>query len=308
MLLAFLQSLRPKQWTKNGLLFAGILFAQRWDNQLLVINVLCAFIIFCALSGVVYVINDVLDVEKDRQHPKKKNRPIASGRISPGAASAGAFLLLAAGLVAAWFITLNFFICAIIYVTLVATYSIKLKHVVILDIMAIAIGFVVRAIAGIEAMRVPGEDIEVTPYFILTTLFLALFLAVGKRRSELLNMSAKAAETRKVLKDYSVEYLDLLLTLATTGVIYSYASWTTSGDLAKIEGTYAMAFTMPFVLYGIFRYLWLVLIKSQGEAPDELLLKDKPLLITVGLWLAAVITILVLGERIAQTPPAGAML
>jgi 4-hydroxybenzoate polyprenyltransferase len=304
MLLAFLKSLRPKQWTKNLLLFAGLLFARKWDDQQLVLNVVAGFAIFCALSGVVYIINDILDREKDRQHPRKRNRPIASGAISPAAAGIGAFILLAISLFFAFWITPTFFLTAVIYVVLVAAYSIKLKHVVILDILTLAIGFVVRAMAGIEALHEPGlPPVEVTPFFILTTLFLALFLAVGKRRNELVIMQDKAGETRRVLQEYGVEYLDVLLTLATTGVVASYAAWATIGKLAQINQTYTMAFTMPFVLYGIFRYLWLVLRRDEGEAPEILLLKDKPLLITVLLWLAAVVTILSLSK--AASPSGG---
>lgn len=294
MLLAFLKCLRPKQWTKNLLLFAGLVFTRQMDSKDSVLKVCVAFAIFCAISGVVYIINDVLDVEKDRQHPKKCKRPIASGQISSTAALLGAMVLLAFALVGAWHITLPFFICAVIYVALVAAYSVQLKHIVILDIMAIAMGFVVRAMAGVEALHVPGHPVKVTPYFILTTLFLALFLAVGKRRNELVMMQEKAGSTRKVLADYSTEYLDVLLTLATTGVIGSYAAWATAGEFARGAngGTYTMAFTMPFVLYGIFRYLWLVLKRDEGEAPEVLLLKDRPLLITVLLWLVTVVTIL----------------
>lgn len=289
MLKAFFLSLRPKQWTKNGLLFAGIVFAQRWHIQEDQLAVLAAFLIFCALSGVVYIFNDILDVEKDRMHPKKKHRPIASGAISPAMAGAGAFVLCAAALTGAYFITFPFFISAIIYVALVSAYSLALKHMVILDILAIALGFVVRAMAGVEALN--GE-VEITPFFILTTLFLALFLAVGKRRAELAAMADKAESTRKVLKEYTVQYLDMLLTLVTAGVIGSYAGWAVMGDLARVDGVYTMAFTMPFVLYGIFRYLWLVYTKGEGEAPDQLLLSDQPLKISVLLWLIAVFALL----------------
>jgi len=315
--IAFFMSLRPKQWTKNLLLFAGILFAQQWGDTHLLLNVVGAFFVFCALSGVVYITNDILDVEKDREHPKKCKRPIASGAISPMAAGIGAFLLLVGGLYAAWLITPNFFVCAFIYVLLVTLYSFQFKHMVVLDVMVLAMGFVLRAIAGVEALHEPGSDkvIPVTPYFLLTTLFLALFLAVAKRRNELVTMKEGAEGVRKVLKDYSTEFCDVLLTVATAGVIFSYAQWATSGAFERggalaesataIASTaagaaqqmphnsaYPLAFTMPFVLYGIFRYLWLVFRKDEGGAPEMLLLTDKPLLITVLLWVITVIAIL----------------
>lgn len=299
MLLAFFKLLRPKQWTKNFLLFAGILFAWRVTDIPLLINVVAGFFIFCALSGFVYIVNDIVDVEKDREHPKKKNRPIASGAISPSAAGIGGTLLLLGSLVGAWFITDSFFVCSVIYVILVTAYSFKLKHVVIMDIMVLAMGFVVRAIAGIEAMHVEGlaEPVKTTPYFILTTLFLALFLAITKRRSEMNLLQGSAGGHRKVLEDYTTEYVDVLLTVATTGVIASYGAWATSGDFARLgDGSYTMVFTMPFVLYGVFRYLWLAYRKNEGGAPEELLLTDKPLLATVLLWLATVVAILLFSK------------
>ncbi len=292
--LAFLKCLRPKQWIKNLLIFAGLIFAQKWGDQQLVVNSLIAFAVFCALSGVVYITNDILDADKDRLHPKKRKRPIASGAISPTAAGIGAVILLVAALIAAWGVTFHFFVTAVVYVALVSAYSFKFKHVVILDIMLLAMGFVVRAIAGIEAINVdPANDpISITPFFILTTLFLALFLAIAKRRNEMVVMQGNASETRRVLADYSTEYLDVLLTVATTGVITSYAAWATIGGFAKIEGNYTMVFTMPFVLYGIFRYLWLVFRRDEGGAPEELLFTDKPLLASVALWMITVVAIL----------------
>lgn len=295
--IAFLKCLRPKQWTKNLLLFAGILFARRWQDMELVVNAIGAFLVFCALSGVVYITNDILDREKDRHHPKKKLRPIASGAISPAAAGVGGTVLLAVALIAAWLITPTFFYASVIYVILITAYSLKLKHMVILDIMVLAMGFVIRAMAGIEAIRVVDKPpVDVTPYFILTTLFLALFLAIAKRRNELVVLADGAGGHRKVLREYSTEYLDVLLTVATTGVIASYAAWSLTGDFSRDGGVYTMVFTMPFVLYGIFRYLWLVFRRDEGGAPEQLLLTDKPLLTTVILWVVTVVILLSRGN------------
>lgn len=295
MLIAFFKCLRPRQWIKNLLLFAGILFAQRFTELDLVCNVVAGFAVFCALSGFVYVINDILDVEKDREHPKKKFRPIASGAISAKAACLLAIALLLVALGCAWLITPYFFAAAFIYVCLVTAYSFWLKHIVLLDIMALAMGFVIRAMAGIEALHVPRlleDPIKITPYFILTTLFLALFLAIAKRRSEMNLLEGNAGGHRKVLEEYSVEYLDALLVISTTGIITSYGAWATLGDFAKIDSAYTMAFTMPFVLYGVFRYLWLAFRHGEGGAPEEVLLTDKPLLICVGLWVVTVVALL----------------
>ncbi|MBI1293106.1 decaprenyl-phosphate phosphoribosyltransferase [bacterium] len=299
MLKAFLLCLRPKQWTKNLLLFAGIVFAKRWTELDLVINVILAFVVFCALSGVVYITNDIADVEKDREHPKKRLRPIASGAISPKVAATGALVLLAAALGVAWSLTFGFFVCALLYVILVTAYSFKLKHMVILDVMVLALGFVLRAIAGIEVLHVErliADPVVIKPYFVLTTLFLSLFLALAKRRNELSILGDHAASHRAVLGEYSREFCDILLTVATSGVIFSYAAWATVGDMARAgndrTGAYTMVFTMPFVLYGIFRYLWLVFRRDEGGAPEILLLTDRPLLITVSLWTITTIAIL----------------
>jgi 4-hydroxybenzoate polyprenyltransferase len=301
LLTGFILSLRPKQWTKNLLLFAGIIFAQRWHEMDLLLNVFCGFLIFCMLSGVVYITNDILDADKDREHPKKRFRPIASGRISPMAAGVGAALLLLASLTCAWLITPTFFYCAVIYVSLVTAYSFVLKHMVILDVMVLAMGFVVRAMAGIEALhveRLADDPVELRPFFVLTTLFLSLFLAIAKRRSELMTLGDHAAQHRSVLGQYSREFCDVLLTVATTGVIFSYAAWSTVGDISRIgqggagHGSYTMVLTMPFVLYGIFRYLWLVFRRDEGGAPEILLLTDRPLQVTVVLWLVTVFILL----------------
>ncbi len=295
--LAFFKCLRPRQWTKNLLLFAGLIFTRQWDDWDLIYRALAGFAIFCALSGVVYIINDILDIEKDREHPKKKNRPIASGAITPTAAGAGGALLLVASLIGAYFLGLGFFLSSCIYVLLVSGYSMKFKHVAVLDIMLLAVGFVIRAIAGIEVIDVhPEAPVEITPFFIMTTLFLALFLAIAKRFNEIKMLGESAAQHRRVLGDYSEKFLETLITIATAGVIMSYSAWSTSGDFARDGGnSYTMVFTLPFVVYGIFRYLWLVYQKGEGGAPEEVLLTDKPLLVAVLGWLITVVALLSMG-------------
>lgn len=296
--LVLIKCLRPKQWTKNLLLFAGVLFAGEFRHLHSVLNAVLAFFVFCFLSGVVYIVNDILDVEKDRQHPRKRKRPIASGAISPTAAGAWAAVLLVGSLAASWFLLpLGFTIAAGFYVALVCAYSLYLKHMVILDILALAMGFVIRALAGIEAL--PREEVTITGYFILTTLFLALFLAICKRRNELTVLGEGAAHHRAVLREYSIEFLDTLLTVATAGVLFSYALWTTQGQFAQLRGAgensgvYVMVFTMPFVIFGIFRYIWLVYQRDEGGAPEMLLVEDMPLLTTVVLWILVTMTVLV---------------
>ncbi len=300
MILHLLRCLRPKQWTKNLLLFAGVVFSRQWGEPLALRNAALGFAVFCALAGVVYITNDILDAEKDRQHPRKRLRPIASGAVGAGAAGAfGAMLLVGALAVSFLVLPLPFALSALIYFALSSAYSFRLKNVVVLDILTLAMGFVIRAIAGIEAIKVGGREVEVTGYFILTTLFLALFLAICKRRNELVVLGEDAGHHREVLREYSTEYLDILLTVATGCVLFSYALWTTQGKFAKVSadgpgqsGTYAMVFTMPFVIYGIFRYLWLVVQRDEGGAPEALLVEDPPLLVTVLLWVATTVGVL----------------
>lgn len=295
-----LKTLRPKQWTKNLLLFAGIVFSRQWGEPLALRNAIVGFFVFCFLSGVVYITNDIVDMDKDRQHPKKKNRPIASGAISPTVAGVWGVLLLVGSLMLSWFmLPKGFFVAAMIYFGLSTAYSLRLKHVVVMDILTLAFGFVLRAIAGVEVIRIEGVEVPITSYFILTTLFLALFLAICKRRNELVVLGDNAGHHREVLKDYSTEYLDIILTVATGCVLFSYALWTTQGQFARTSsaaggssGTYAMVFTMPFVIYGIFRYLWLVVHRDEGGAPESLLIEDLPLLGAVVLWLLTTFAVL----------------
>lgn len=288
------KSLRPKQWTKNLLLFAGVVFTRSWGDPLMVRNAVAAFAIFCGLSSVVYLVNDIFDVEKDRQHPKKKFRPIAAGVVSIPMAWALAVLMTVGGLYAAFALTRGFGIIAALYLALSFGYSVYLKHVAVADILVLAVGFVLRALGGIEAIHMPGTQVQVTSFFLLTTLFLALFLAICKRRNELVTLGDEAANHRQVLGEYSVDFLNVLLTVATTGTIFSYALWTTQGQFAgpQMQGQFGMVFTIPFVLYGIFRYVWLVYRRDEGGAPEVLLLTDIPLLISVLLWGITVVAIL----------------
>lgn len=301
MLTAFVLSLRPKQWIKNLLLFAGLIFAQRFTDVASVMHAVSGFAVFCVLSGVVYIVNDILDVEQDREHPKKRLRPIAAGRISPAAAGTGAAVLAVVGLGAGFFLLPPLFgLLALIYLVLTCGYSVRLKHVVLLDILVLALGFVLRALGGIVVIDIyPANPVEITSYFLLTTLFLALFLASAKRRSELVALGEEAASHRKVLEDYSQEFLDAVVTVAAAGTIFSYALWTTQGQFARAaaeEGvrgdSWLLVLTMPFVLYGIFRYLWLVLRRGEGGAPEAVLLEDIPLLATVALWMLTVVAVL----------------
>jgi 4-hydroxybenzoate polyprenyltransferase len=246
-----------------------------------------AFAIFCALSGAVYLVNDILDREQDRRHPLKATRPIASGALSVTAAASAAAVLAAAALVGAWLLGPAFFITAAAYLFLLFTYSAYLKHVVILDVLTLSAGFTLRAVAGGAAIGVP-----VSHWLVLCTTLLALFLALGKRRHELVLLGAGATEHRPILEHYSPYLLDQMISVVTASTLIAYAFYTFSPETTEKFGTSMLSLTIPFPLYGIFRYLYLVHRKDLGGSPAELLVDDRPLLVCVALWAVAVVVVI----------------
>lgn len=285
-LLAIIQEMRPKQWTKNLLLFAGVIFAHRLGQFDRVLSAAGAFAIFCGLSGAIYLFNDIRDADSDRQHPLKRKRPIASGALSMHTAILAALVLSIVALVLSFTLNLRFGVSALVYFVMMILYSIWLKHVVIWDLMIVALGFVIRAVAGVEAIERHGEAIEITPWFITCVLFLALFIAICKRRHELVLMAHTARNHRPVLEHYSEPFLDQMVSIATAASIMSYALYVNvMRDEALQQPRYRMLiWTLPFVVYGIFRYLYLVYKKEEGGSPETLLLRDAPLLLDVLLW------------------------
>ncbi len=276
-----LQALRPKQWTKNGLLFAGFLFTinQPRDQVHAAIQALIGFVLFCLLSGCTYLINDLLDIEADRQHPKKRKRPLAAGTLSVGAAKLTAAVGIPLALVAAFSLNLKFGLAALTYTTLTLCYSLFLKHIVLVDVLALAVLFVIRAAAGAFAIQV-----RVSEWLLMCTLLLALFLGLAKRRGELAAQGATPS-TRAILAEYSLPMLDQLITLiaACTVMAYTQYAFFSTGD-GTGRRPYLMA-TIPFVLYGIFRYLYIVHKKGGGETPEATLIEDKPMLLNVALFI-----------------------
>ncbi len=277
--LNLLISLRPGQWTKNLLVFAGLLFGQRLFDPRSVGAALAAFAIFCALSGVVYVVNDVIDRDSDRQHPLKSRRPIASGALPVSAALAAAAVLAVAALGAAVTLGWPFTATAAAYVGLFALYSAVLKHIVIIDVLTIAIGFVLRAVAGAFAVRV-----EISHWLLVCTILLALFLALAKRRHELVLLADGATSHRRILSEYSPYLLDQMIAVVTASTLLSYMFYTISPETEQKFGTPWLWLTIPFPIYGIFRYLYLVHRREGGGSPADLLLSDRPLLACVALW------------------------
>jgi len=278
-----LKSMRPKQWTKNLLLFAGLIFDKKFTNSNLTLRAFLGFVLFCLISGAIYIINDIKDIEEDKFHPIKKKRPIASGKISISTALTFSITIIILSLISAYLLNVGFGNSALIYVILILLYSGFLKHIVILDIMIVSIGFVIRAIAGAQVI-----GIIFSPWLLICTMFLALFLALCKRRYELVVLSDNANIHRKVLEEYSPLFLDQMISIVTASTVISYALYTITRWEEK-----RLIYTIPFVLYGIFRYLYLVYKKGEGGSPEILLLKDKSLLLDILLWVAVSIFILI---------------
>jgi len=285
-ILDILRSMRPRQWTKNLVVFAALIFSMNATDPHLLLRTTIGFLIFCALSGWVYLLNDWHDREKDRLHPRKRERPIASGRLTPAAVFVTLVVLLSGGLGTAWWLGLDFFVVAAAFVTLNALYSFYLRSKVLLDVIAIGGSFVLRALAGAEVLVVSGhEGIRISPWLLLCTFFLSLFLGLGKRRHELRTVSA---EHRTSLRSYSVELVDRLTTVTVAVTVLSYSLYTIWPETVENFGTENLVFTVPFVFYGLGRYLYLVHEADKGGDPSEMLLTDRSIAGTVLLWIATV--------------------
>ena len=286
MLGAVLVSLRPRQWVKNLFVFGGLIFAQRLFTPS-VWPALSAFAIFCGLSGAMYLLNDVADRDKDRLHPEKRLRPVAAGQLRPGAAIAAAAVLIVLGLAAGTWISPRFALVGLAYVTLLGAYSVWLKHVVIVDVLVVAIGFVLRAVAGALAI-----DVAISGWLLICTILLALFLALGKRRHEVLALEGNAARHRPILAEYSAGLLDQMIAVVTASTVTAYALYTMSPETVAKFHTQLLPATLPFVLYGIFRYLYLLYHRRLGGNPSDIVIRDRALLINTCLWLLMVVLII----------------
>jgi 4-hydroxybenzoate polyprenyltransferase len=285
--LHLLLSLRPAQWTKNLLVFAGLLFGRRLFDPASVVDAVSAFVVFCALSGVVYLVNDVADRDSDRLHPLKSQRPIASGALPVPVAMAVALALGSAALASAFVIGPAFAAVAAAYLALQVFYSFPLKHIVIIDVLTIAIGFVLRAVGGAVAVHV-----EISHWLLVCTILLALFIALAKRRHEIVLLAGDAATHRPILGEYTPYLLDQMIGVVTASTLISYIFYTISPETQAKFGTAWLGLTIPFPLYGIFRYLYLVHQREGGGSPADLLLTDRPLLACVALWALTVAVII----------------
>ncbi|HZU66179.1 MAG TPA: decaprenyl-phosphate phosphoribosyltransferase [Ktedonobacteraceae bacterium] len=306
-MLAIALAMRPKQWTKNLAVFVGIVFAQRLFSPASFERVCLAFIVFCLASSFIYLFNDLLDLENDRQHPVKRHRPLASGAlpVSWAIAAMGILLLLCAGLTAIIFTipggtpdifallggsNILFTVTIASYLVLMILYSLRLKHVVLLDVFIIASGFVLRILAGTVVIPV-----DISPWLYLVTILLSLFLALNKRRHELVLLQGQASNHRQILKEYSLPLLDQMITIVTAATLMAYSLYTFQGP----TGDHRLMITIPLVLYGMFRYLYLVYMRMEGGSPEEVLLRDRHMLGTVVLCTAVIIIVLYLlpGQR-----------
>lgn len=285
--MSLLLSLRPRQWTKNFIVFAGLIFGQKLLDATALVHAVTAFGVFCLLSGVVYLVNDVRDRDADRLHPTKSSRPIAAGAVSPGLALTLAGALTIFSLAAAFSLSLRFGAVALAYVVLLVFYSTALKHIVILDVLTLSVGFVLRAWGGAEAVSV-----SVSHWLLLLTLLGALFLALSKRRAELTSLADMARQHRQILAEYSPYLLDQMISVVTASTLLAYALYTIDPETVARFGTDRLVWTMPFPLYGIFRYLYLVHQRDEGGNPSEVLLTDRPILVCVALWGASLVALM----------------
>lgn len=275
-----LESMRPQQWLKNFFIFAPLIFSQNVTDSILIKRSLLAFAIFCLLSGSVYILNDLKDMEEDKRHPIKSKRPIASKKLKTRHAIIAFVVASVISLLLCLLLNMNFFYIALFYLILQIAYSFRLKHVVILDVFIVAAGFFIRVIAGGLAI-----EVYISPWLLICTALLALFLAMSKRRHEIILLEKDAESHRPILKEYSPYLLDQMIAVVTASTVIAYCLYTISDETITKFGTTKLIFTVPFVLYGIFRYLYLIHQKSEGGTPEVLILKDKPLLLDIFLWI-----------------------
>lgn len=284
----YVKALRPQQWIKNIFIFAGLVFSRHFLYLESVTTALFAFAIFCIVSSGVYILNDVLDYAEDKVHPTKSKRAIAAGRVKRTPAAILSFVLIVVSLYLAHLINLHFLYTCILYTVMMIAYSVAVKRIIILDVLFVAIGYVLRAIAGAVAI-----EVEISAWLLLCTLLLALFIVVIKRRAEIVMLGTEAIKHRKTLAQYSVTILDQMIAIVTSACIVSYCLYTLAPETVAKFNTRNLIFTVPFVIYGIFRYLYLTYTKAETAVPERTLVTDIPLLVCFVLWVCVCVVILV---------------
>ena len=285
MLTNLLKTMRPKQWPKNVFIFTALVFVEKLFTPSPLLKTIAAFTLFCLMSSTVYLINDVADIEKDRQHPTKRLRPLASGQLKPSVAIAAAVLIPLVTLPLSFLLAPYFGLIVLAYLLTMIFYSFVLKNMVILDVLTVAAGFVLRAVAGAVVISVP-----ISPWLYVCTTLLALFIGISRRRHELVLLAENANEHRASLNEYSLPLLDQMIAVVTSATIIAYSLYTFSAP--NLPPNHAMMLTIPFVLYGLFRYLYLIHVENKGGTPEEIFLSDLPMMMALGLWALAVIAIL----------------
>ena len=282
-----IKAMRPQQWVKNIIIYAALVFDGKLFDPILFGRVSLVFVIFCMVSSSVYLMNDLVDIEKDRQHPHKRARPLPSGQLSPRLAAVAAVILAVTGVAGAFLLDPLIGGVVILYVLQNVAYSFYLKNIVIIDVMILSLGFLLRVLAG----AIAADVTNFSPWLYVCVGLLALYLGFGKRRHEIILLEGDAAAHRSSLGQYNLALLDQIIGIVTTSTVVAYTLYSFEAQTAIVGGG-RMLLTVPFVLYFVFRYLYLIHVEKQGGAPDELLLKDRALLINSGLWALAVVVLI----------------
>ena len=286
-MLDLLRLMRPHQWVKNSFVLTGLLFGHAWHDPALVTKVIIAFVAFCLTSSTIYIINDIVDIEQDKHHPTKRNRPLPSGKLTIPTAAIFAVLLGATAFTLAYFASPIVVLILLIYAVMNIAYSLKLKHVVILDVFIIATGFMLRILAGTLGLGIPPSQ-----WLLLCGLMVTLFLGFSKRRAEIIALSDDKSAHRKVLEQYSAVLLDKIIVITGAGLIMSYSLYTMNPETIRIHGTANLIYTVPFVIYGVFRYIFLLHHQSSGGDPSKDLVRDPHMLIVLLAWLVSTIALI----------------
>ncbi|HUX89844.1 MAG TPA: decaprenyl-phosphate phosphoribosyltransferase [Gallionellaceae bacterium] len=287
MIVDLLRLMRPHQWVKNTFVLTGLLFGHAWHNPALVTQALIAFVAFCLISSTIYIFNDIVDIEQDRHHPNKRKRPLPSGKLKVSAAAIFALVLGATALTLASFASTTVVVILLIYALMNVAYSLKLKHVVILDVFIIATGFMLRILAGTLGLGIPPSQ-----WLLLCGLMVTLFLGFSKRRAEIIALSDDKSAHRKVLQDYSPVLLDKMIVVTAAGLIMSYSLYTMNPETIRIHGTANLIYTVPFVIYGVFRYIFLLHHQSRGTDTAKDMVRDPHLLIVLLGWAITTIALI----------------
>jgi len=273
--ISLLKTMRPRQWPKNAFVFVALIFDGKLYDVESVLNTIAAFMLLCLMSSAVYIMNDLADIDSDRQHPIKKHRPLPAGKLNPSVAKSAAIIFAGGSLIAGYFLSLEFDLILLLYLLIQIAYTFWLKSVVLFDVLVVALGFVLRIAAGVAVIEVE----RFSPWLYLFGGFLALFLVLGKRRHELVLLGEEAGKHRRILSEYNLDLIDRMLGLVTTSVLVFYSLYTFLAE--GLPENHTMMLTIPFLMYGIFRYMYLIHVRQEGGAPEDIALRDRPLQATI---------------------------